>query len=407
MTTVPLSAALPVQNRPLERVAFGAYAAFVAALQLSIAAADILLALTLLCWIALLVRERRRPAAPAFILPLVVYGIATLVSSVFSQDPWASFTDDRQLLLFAIVPMTYDLASRGRASAIALVLISVGAASAAVGIVQYALLHYDTLGRRPEGTLTHYMTYSGTLMLIICIAAARIVLDRTNRAWPALVMPALVAALVLTFTRNAWVGALAGAGLLLLLRDFRMVALLPVVVAIVFALAPDSITNRMRSMFDQRDPSNRDRIAMLHSGVAIVRDHPLTGVGPNMIPRVYAQYRDRDAVHVSNPHLHNVPLQIAAERGLPALAAWIWFVVSAAAGLFALVRRNQEKTLAAAALAALTAMLAAGFFEHNFGDSEFLMLLLVVITLPFAAARGDALTGRVGGSDTREQQRVA
>jgi len=32
-------------------------------------------------------------------------------------------------------------------------------------------------------------------------------------------------------------------------------------------------------------------------------------------------------------------------------------------------------------------MLAAGFFEYNFGDSEFLMLFLVLVTLPFAAAR--------------------
>jgi hypothetical protein len=30
-------------------------------------------------------------------------------------------------------------------------------------------------------------------------------------------------------------------------------------------------------------------------------------------------------------------------------------------------------------------MLAAGMFEYNFGDSEFLMLLLIVVTLPFAA----------------------
>jgi hypothetical protein len=44
-------------------------------------------------------------------------------------------------------------------------------------------------------------------------------------------------------------------------------------------------------------------------------------------------------------------------------------------------------SLAAGALAALAAMLAAGFFEYNFGDSEFLMLLLVLITLPFAADR--------------------
>ena len=34
-------------------------------------------------------------------------------------------------------------------------------------------------------------------------------------------------------------------------------------------------------------------------------------------------------------------------------------------------------------------VLAAGLFEYNFGDSEFLMLLLVLVTLPFAAARTD------------------
>jgi hypothetical protein len=33
----------------------------------------------------------------------------------------------------------------------------------------------------------------------------------------------------------------------------------------------------------------------------------------------------------------------------------------------------------------MVAMLTAGLFEHNFGDSEFLILLLGLITLPFAA----------------------
>ena len=32
-------------------------------------------------------------------------------------------------------------------------------------------------------------------------------------------------------------------------------------------------------------------------------------------------------------------------------------------------------------------MLGAGMFEHNFGDSEFLMLFLVLVTLPFAVTR--------------------
>ena len=36
-------------------------------------------------------------------------------------------------------------------------------------------------------------------------------------------------------------------------------------------------------------------------------------------------------------------------------------------------------------------MIAAGMFEYNFGDSEFLMLFLVLVTLPYAAERVPAL----------------
>ena len=67
---------------------------------------------------------------------------------------------------------------------------------------------------------------------------------------------------------------------------------------------------------------------MIEIGARIVKDRPLTGVGPNMIPRVYAEYRPDYAINQVNPHLHNVPLQIAAERGLPALAIWLWFVIA-------------------------------------------------------------------------------
>ena len=386
MTTAAPTGARRHDER-LERTAFGMLAAFVAALQFSIAASNILLALTAVCWVTLLVRQRRRPSAPAFFVALSVFALTTLASSAFSLDPRESFVDSRQLLLFAVVPIVYDLVTPSRARLVTMLIITAGAVSAAVGIVQYSLLQFDTLGRRPEGTLTHYMTYSGELMLIACVAASHVIFERRGRSWAALVMPALVVALVVTFTRNAWVGVLAGTALLFALRDLRLIALLPVAVALVFAFAPERITDRMVSMFDLRDPSNRDRLAMTRTAVAIVRDRPLTGVGPNMIPRVYTRYRDRDAYNETSPHLHNVPLQIAAERGLPALAAWLWFVAALATALLRQFRRGIERSLTAGGLAALAAMLTAGLFEHNFGDSEFLMLFLVIITLPFAAAR--------------------
>ena len=117
----------------------------------------------------------------------------------------------------------------------------------------------------------------------------------------------------------------------------------------------------------------------------MIADHPLTGVGPDMVQEVYPDYRDEGAVNETNPHLHNVPLQIAAERGLPALAIWLWFVVVSIRELLRSLRQPESRPLAAGGLAAMASMLAAGMFEYNFGDSEFLMLFLVLLTLPAAA----------------------
>jgi O-antigen ligase len=162
-----------------------------------------------------------------------------------------------------------------------------------------------------------------------------------------------------------------------------------VILAVLVVVAPEGFVNRLTSTFNAQDPSNQDRFAMIEIGARMVRDHPLVGVGPNMVPRLYEQYRPDYAINKVNPHLHNVPLQIAAERGLPALAIWLWLIGSLTVALFHLFRRQQDKVLAATALAAIVAMLAAGLFEYNFGDSEFLMLFLVLVTLPFAAARSD------------------
>lgn len=390
MNTTTMSVTETPAAATLENVTFWLLLAFVAALQVSIAAANVLLGLTFAGWVALLLRDRtRRPAAPPFFLPLAGYAAATLVSSAFSFDPRASFIDDKQLVLFAIVPMAFDIARGRRAATVIDVLVSVGAASAAFGIIQYGVLHYDNLGKRPEGALTHYMTYSGILMLVVCAASARLIFGSRDRLWPALVMPALVVALALTLTRNAWIGASVGVATLFLLKDFRLAALAPFAVAAVFFLAPASITDRMTSTFTAKDPGSVDRIAMLEIGARIARDFPLAGVGPNMVPRVYPRYRPDYAVNPVNPHLHNVPVQIMAERGIPALLVWIGFVLILVTGLLRQFRHG-EHLLGATGLAAVAAMLTAGLFEYNFGDSEFLMTFLVMVTLPFAAARDTA-----------------
>jgi O-antigen ligase len=373
-----------------EQVSMWALVASAGALQFSIAVGQILLAVAVACWLITIVRQRERVEFPLMFWPLIVYAALTLISAAFSPQPRISLVDCKQLVLFLLVPMTYRLFTESRAQTLISVVISAGAASAAYGIFQFGILHYDTLGRRPHGTLGHYMTYSGLLMLVIGVALARILFGQRERTWAALVMPALLVAVALTSSRNAWVGACAAAALLFLLKDFRLLAVLPVVAAIFFGVAGPTLMARFVSIFDLNDPTSRDRFAMVREGGHMIRDHPILGVGPNMVEPLYAQYRVPDAVEKVNQHLHNVPVQIAAERGLPALAVWLSFVVILVVDLSRRFRAREHRFLAAAALAAVVSMLAAGMFEYNFGDSEFLMLFLILVTLPFAAARNRA-----------------
>lgn len=378
----------------LEQVGTLALFGMAGALQFSIAAAQILLAVALICWIALLIVRRERFEAPAFFWPLLAFSGATLVSAALSPDPRTSLMDCKQLVLLLIVPLVYRFVPGNKPHTLVTVVVTCAAISAVFGIVQYGILHYDNLGQRPQGTLGHWMTFSGLLMLVIGVAIARVVFGNSDRTWAGLVLPALGVAVALTFTRSAAVGACAAVALLFSLKDFRLFALLPILAAIFIAVAPGQIARRYQSMFNMNDPTVRDRMTMLHIGERMIRARPLTGVGPNMVQREYVDFKGSDSVVVDgvthiNPHLHNDFLQIAAERGLPALALWLWFIVALLRDLWRRFQSGdrQPRELAATAMATVMALLTAGLFEYNFGDSEVLMLFLTLITLPAAAAR--------------------
>ena len=382
---------LPGASLAPRRVALIGLALTVTAVQFSIAIGEIFLAVALAAWAVTLVFERRQPSAPPWMLPLMLYAGWTLLSAVFSPERAISLTDCKQLVLLLLVPLTYEIVDETSAMMLTTIILGAAACSAVVGIGQYSILHYDNLGQRPRSTLGLYMTFSGLMMLALGLALARVLFMARSRLWPTLVMPALAVVLALTFTRSAWVGACSAVALLLMMRDFRLTAALPVVAALFFATAPAQILQRFYSMFNLQDLTVSDRFAMMRAGQQIIQAHPVFGVGPNMIERVYPQYREPDAVLRTTPHLHNVPLQIAAERGLPAAALWLWFIGAVVGGAVTLFRQAERgsplRFLSAAALASVVAMLAAGMTEHNFGDSEFQILFLVLITLPFAAAR--------------------
>jgi len=91
-----------------------------------------------------------------------------------------------------------------------------------------------------------------------------------------------------------------------------------------------------------------------------------------MVRAVYPLYRRDDAPRWQVPHLHSNPVHLAAERGVPALATYLWLLGAffAAAWRRLSTRTGVARRAAAAALVAVAGISVAGLFEYNFWDAE-------------------------------------
>jgi putative inorganic carbon (HCO3(-)) transporter len=248
---------------------------------------------------------------------------------------------------------------------------------------------------RVRGPFSIYMTFGGVLLLGALFFMAYLANAPWRHAWWMAPAGAVsVTALAFTYSRNAWLGLAAGALALVVTarRAGRILLLLLGIGALVVVVSPTTVVNRARSIVDLHDKTIRDRLAMWQSGLAMIHDHPLLGVGPGEVRAWYAQYRRPEAIRPSTGHLHNSTIQLAAERGLLAVAVWLWiWFVFFREGCRIFARLAPEpsvgRALCCASLAGVAGFLVAGLFEHNFGDGEVVMLVYALMALPFVVER--------------------
>jgi O-antigen ligase len=421
-------------------------AALAATCPVSIFAAQVLLLLAVLVFVARLWTGAARLERSPLDGPILAFTVWTLLSAAFSPDPWTSHESAKKLVLFALFYLSVAALSleRDRERILNAALLG-GLALAAGAVLQYYFLGFDTLLNRPHSFLGHYMTASGLVMAVLVIAAARLTFHRgplprpsahdiralavllgglcamtacqafdlfaveaerlfvaglaaagawlalSRRPWPGegtgvtlamLVVPVASWAVVISRTRNAWLGTIVGLGLMAVLRAPKLLWGLAAAVAVLLVVRPAPVVGRLTVV----DASSVDRYYMWQAGIDMIRDKPVFGQGPGRILAVYPEYRWPAAPNAQQPHLHDNALQIAAERGLPCLAWWLWWVAAAMGDAWREVRRGAGWA-AVAALAFLAAFMAAGLFEYNFGDSEILMFTLLVSALPYALRR--------------------
>jgi O-antigen ligase len=432
----------------LERARLGLLAALAATIPVSIFASQMLLALSLVVLLARLVRRTASLPRTPLDGPLLALVVWTLLAASFAAEPAVAHEESKKLLLFALFYLAVEglAPAEDRERVLAAALLG-GLALSALMVLQRHALGYDGLMRRPPGFLGHYMSASGVTMAILLLAVARLAtgprvrprpidlglsaavlgavaavalatarghgvvatrlfvaalaataaalaLSRparvraTEAALPLVVLPIASWALVVSQTRSAWIGAAAGLAVLAALALLRAPRLLWAAVAMGAALllvSPGGVRSRLTVL----DESSRDRYYMWQAGLDMVLERPVFGQGPGMVEVVYPRFRWPEAPNPRQPHLHNNVMQVAAERGLLGLVFFLWWVGVAFLAALRAAQRAEASGRgaswgAAGALAALSAVFVAGLFEYNLGDSEVLMLVLLLTAVPFA-----------------------
>lgn len=320
---------------------------------------------------------------------LSTFALFSIVSAMTSASPWTSLAESKKLLLL-LVPLAMVGTLNRRATMLNLTLVMLAAAnlSAAFGIWQFFVGHSSDLQHRIQGFVGHYMTYAGLVMTSGVVALSGVLFSRTNKWLYAASLILIQSCLLLTLARNAWLGMVVAAVVLLAIKDRRLIFLVPVVASVLLLVQPDAVRYRVRSLLEL-DSSGRDRLVMIRAGMKMVAAHPWLGVGTDMVAPMYPIYVEPNAAKKSNPHLHNNAMQIAAERGLPTLIAWLCLVTLIAIESIRQIRaatQPDSKMLAATALGVLIAAVVAGTFEYNFGDSEYQMLFWFLVSFPFVLA---------------------
>jgi O-antigen ligase len=347
--------------------------------------------LALAAW---LLQRSLHPAPPPLRMPLLLpvlgFGLASGLATLTALEPYKSLPELRNVFEVAVFYLVVNqVTTAERATRLTQVLIAAGTLMALYGLGQSVLRGAVF---RIHGTMSIYMTFAGLLVLVTIMALAQIVFQTQRRLlwWylPAVLL--LTAAVLMTQTRNAWLGLLAGSAVVFGLRKRVLLLLLPLGTLVAFLLAPGAVKERVRSMVDPRDVTAQHRLYVWHNALQLWRSHPLTGVGMRNIPRATLEFHSPDDARavIRLQHLHNNLLQVAVERGGIGLACWLAIWGGYVYYAWPLYRRLpphdcRAKALVVGSMASVVGFHVAGMFENNFGDSEVVTLVFFLMALPF------------------------
>jgi putative inorganic carbon (HCO3(-)) transporter len=357
---------------------------------------------------------RVKPKMPPILLPIGLFFLGTLTSTLLSADPWTGRTGIRKFYLFLLLMLVYTTFRKlSEVRVLVYTWTAVMTASALWSMVQFSIKYQQArelkqgfygyyTGERITGFMSHWMTLGGEEMTILLLVASLwfFVPSDPWRKWLLPAAAVILISLLAGYTRSIWLGT-AVAGLYLIWNWKRWAVLLtPIPIALLLLANPADIRERVRSAFEPHGDtdSNQFRVVCRRTGAEMIKAHPWFGLGPEQ-PRVqFAQWIPAD---IPRPlptgwygHLHNLYYHYAAERGIPTLLVFLIWIGKMMFDFARALRRKdvspESRFLLHGAIAATIGILFTGLYEVNLGDAEVLSLFLVTMACGYLAARETA-----------------
>ena len=255
---------------------------------------------------------------------------------------------------------------------------------------------------RASGWTRHYETYSEILQVLAQLALGLLVANYKNhrlnfRAKLAAAGFALLAlGTALTAMRTVLV-ALAIGVCVIGIRALGTKARILGFVGICLLLAVGAFVvyqTRAQNALSLQDPSSSLRVQVARVGLSRMLLHPLFGHG---MDAMHVHWNEWGFPGTDMLHLHSTPLQLAFDRGLPALALWLWIM-----WIFWRTASRSEKSLRDSsdtnryglllgATGAVAGFFASSLVNYNFGDGEVALVFwcLMGIVVVLSDASGD------------------
>ena len=252
---------------------------------------------------------------------------------------------------------------------------------------------------KAQGTLGHYVVFAEMMMQIGCMTWAMLLCigPRNQGLWLLFMISflALVAALFLTETRAALAGLAIGCFVSVLTLTGKRARIWASAALLLLVIAATAWIYHTRGPLglSTRDPGTEFRTMMWEDGLRLIGQHPWFGVGMETIRNHWMEWNIRAFTFFHDEsHFHSDLMQIAVERGLPAMAAWLWFVIAYLIFLLRLIRKTRERNrfatgVATGVLASFVAFQTTALVHYDLGIESVAMILFFYFGLAVAMDR--------------------